>query len=134
MKRVTLRNVFALVTRRPRAARFFPCTSLYLVTGTELAPREFFEDARPVALAGSFTPDLSGDHRHRADDLRLACKPVRIEFVGRPGKVLVHPVEAEPEKMLTRTSDRHGGYARIRTDTEAGKSVLIGKCEGANRA
>jgi len=32
--------------------------------------------ALPLSLAGSFTPDLGGDHRYAADDLRLRCKPV----------------------------------------------------------
>ena len=54
-----------------------------------------------LALAGSFTPDFSGDHRNDAYDLRLRGKPVRVEIVCRPGKVLVHPVEAEPEEMLS---------------------------------
>ena len=53
-----------------------------------------------AALAGSFIPDFSGHYRNHADDLRLCCKPVWIEVVGGPGKVVVHAVEAEAEEML----------------------------------
>jgi hypothetical protein len=62
---------------------------------------ELSEDALPLALARSFTPDLSRDHRHDTNDLRLRGKPVRIEVVGRPGKIFVNTVEAEPEEMLS---------------------------------
>jgi hypothetical protein len=53
--------------------------------------------SRPRALSAH----LGCDHRDHADDLRLRCKPVGIELVGRRGKVLMHAVEAEPEEMLS---------------------------------
>jgi hypothetical protein len=35
-----------------------------------------------------------------ADDLRLRGKPVWIEAIGRPGKVVVHTLEAEAKEMF----------------------------------
>ena len=58
------------------------------------------EAALPVALAGSFSPDLGRDHRNDADDLRLRGKPVWIEAISRPRQVVVHAVEAKAEQML----------------------------------
>jgi hypothetical protein len=34
------------------------------------------------------------------DYLRLRCQPVRVEVSCRPGKVVVHAVEAEPKEVL----------------------------------
>jgi hypothetical protein len=59
------------------------------------------EDALPIALAGSFSPDLGRNHRNDADDLRLRGKPVWIEAIGRPREVVVHTVEAKAEEMLS---------------------------------
>ena len=89
-------------SRRPPRHPGFPRTCLGVTkAAAELARRKLFEDALSVALAGSFAPDFGRDHRYHADDLRLRCKPVWIEIVGRPGKVFVHAVEAEPEEMLS---------------------------------
>jgi hypothetical protein len=50
-------------------------------------------------LRSRFCSDLGSHHRNDADDLRLRGKPVRIEAIGRPGKV-VHAVETEAKEML----------------------------------
>ena len=71
------------------------------IPGAREVAVEFFEEAAPFALAARFLPDLGGDHRHDADNLRLRCQPVWIEAVGGPGKVVVHAVKAEPEEMLS---------------------------------
>ena len=42
-------------------------------------PYKLAEDAVPVALAGSVSPDLGRNHRNDADDLRLRGKPVWID-------------------------------------------------------
>ena len=62
--------------------------------------RHFREDPLPVTLAARLLPDLGGDQRHHADDLRLRGKPVGIEAIGRPRKVVVYAVEAEAKEML----------------------------------
>jgi len=51
-------------------------------------------------IAPRFDTNLGRDQSNDADDLRLRCKPVWIEAIGRPGKVVVHAVEAEAEEML----------------------------------
>ena len=77
-----------------------------------------------LALAGSFTPEFSGDHRNEADDLRLSGKPVRTEVVGTPGKILVHVVKAEAKEMLSLLRRTHrfqpGGLLESATDGSRG--------------
>ena len=45
----------------------FPVPILGLVTGTEFEPREFFDDALPVALAGSFVAEAAVEESLYAD-------------------------------------------------------------------
>src|SRR5215469_18158963 len=52
-----------------------------------------------VAVACRYS-DLGSNHRHHAGDLRLSCKPVRIEVIGGPRRVVTHAFEAEAEEML----------------------------------
>jgi hypothetical protein len=85
----------------PLPGRFPRTRVLRLFTGTEFAPRHLCEKAPAIALAARLDPDLGRDHRHHADDLRLRCKPVRIEAIGRPRKVVVHAVEAKTKEMLS---------------------------------
>jgi hypothetical protein len=76
-------------SRPPHAAGFSPYQSYVSSPAPNSTTREFVEDALPAALAGGFPAHLGRDHRNDADDLRLRCEPVRIEVVGRPGKVFV---------------------------------------------
>ena len=59
-----------------------------------------FEDTIAIAFPARLDPNFGSDHRNDADDLRLRCEPVWIEGIGRPGKVVVHAVEAHAEQML----------------------------------
>jgi hypothetical protein len=72
----------------------------FLCLVAELPPRHLCENAIALALAACVDPDLGGDHRDDANDLRLSCETVWVKIVGRPGEVVVHAVEAEPEEML----------------------------------
>src|SRR5262249_39184095 len=58
-------------------------------------------------------------HRNDMDDLRLRCKPVGIEVVGRPEKVFVHAVEAEAKEMLS--------LLRRAPEVPAGRLVGVGE-------
>jgi hypothetical protein len=89
------------ISRDPRPqGPGFPVPVLRPVIGAECACLERSEDALALSPAARFEPDLAGDHRDEADDLRVCGKPVWIKLVGRPRKVLVNAVEAEPEKVL----------------------------------
>src|SRR6516164_9479212 len=60
----------ALTTNRRGGALttpIFPVPILGLVTGTEFEPREFFDDALPVALAGSFVAEAAVEESLYAD-------------------------------------------------------------------
>src|SRR6267378_2188716 len=79
--------------------RFSPYQGLCLVAIPEI-PRHLGKNTLPFAPAGSFGTGLGRDHRNDADDLRLRCKSAWIEAIGRPGKIVVHAVEAHAEQML----------------------------------
>ena len=76
-------------SRPPTRGPVFPVPILCLVT--EFAPREFFEDALPVALAGGFAAEPSVEVRldaDREDDTRRLDAKNRevdlVKFVNRP--------------------------------------------------
>jgi hypothetical protein len=46
------------------------------------------------------------------NDLCLRCKPVRVEAVGRPRKIVLHAVEAEAKEMLNRRCSFPGSGLR----------------------
>jgi hypothetical protein len=107
----------------------FPVPVLRLVTGTEFETRHLCENALAIALAARLDPDLGCDHRNDADDLRLRCKPVWIEAIGRPGKVVVHAVEAHAEQMLDLLPALHrfqpGGLCAPVTDGRRGMVTTL---------
>src|SRR6516162_9875648 len=89
-----------LVSPPPRPRVFpVPVLDLLLLTNSRHGSSAWMRSR--IALMARLDPDLGGDNRHDADDLRLRCMPVGIEVVGRPRKILVHAVEAEAEQMLS---------------------------------
>jgi len=54
-----------------------------------------------LALVARLFPDLGGDHRHDADNLRLRCQPVWIEAVGRLGGVVMHASRLRQRRCST---------------------------------
>ena len=86
----------------PGAWPLFPRTILYPAADTEFAPREFFEDALPVPLAGSFATERSVEHGLDADfqknayHLHLIREAERVEFSDRSARQdLAATIEAD---------------------------------------
>jgi len=85
----TTRRAVFLAEMEP-GTPIFPVPILGLVTGTEFEPREFFDNALPVALAGSLAAEPAveaGLHANREDGARhlhAHREAERVKFANRP--------------------------------------------------